>query len=530
MSYLDTLDPEALLDYKERAKAIYNGLNSNDNLQQAEALTNAALGLGLTLHHAGIIGKDGIFSGISDVIGDAKNVREAGENAMNSIKKLAGDKFDELTGGASEGDGMLATVGQTARNLLTGATGEGSGLLDTARGLLTGATGEGSGLLDTARQTAGNLLSGATGEGGGLASTARGLLSGAQGEAGGLASTARGLANEGQAFIGRSITSATGRAGNLADSVGEGGMRTVLASKVAQARQTATNLATQGEQELTGAQAQGTSLFSRVMARLRRPTINTQPETSGLELQDLSAFQPSDESNELISKVLSTGQLRGSELSELRSADPLQVSRILNGDVTELGQGMSEQLFDRLLLSRQKFVETGRTIGQQITDNNIYSHSAGDAINQARLSGELPSGNNNEPASGELVSGDEPTHTQTTLQEPSTSTDAHTLSEAQEGISNNIGTDADKPIVGEETLEQAGERTVGDVAGKVAGKVAGESALDELTADSVALDETPIGGLITVGLGIADLFENLFGLHHHVQAAPITQSGQQVGV
>ena len=57
--------------------------------------------------------------------------------------------------------------------------------------------------------------------------------------------------------------------------------------------------------------------------------------------------------------------------------------------------------------------------------------------------------------------------------------------------------------------------------------VAEDSELGELTAESTALDETPVGWLFTAGLGVATLFTELGSLF---ESHPVIQAGVQLGI
>ena len=369
-SYLQNINPEALLEYKDRIKELVNNA-PNGALQTAEGITNAALSLGITLHHSGIIGKGSMFS---DYLTNAKNLKETGQSAFDSVKSTLQNKISE---------------------------------------------------------------------------------------------------------------------------------------------------------QVNDFQEQGENLLNRVSSRLG----GEQPQESSFEYVFHNAaydpstlddeFVPSDSIRAASNPIDSTGQISASDMAELRSADPQQVANILNGDPTELGVGMSDRLFDLLSSSRQRLVDAGRTLAP--STDNIYSHSAGDAINQARLNGEL------QTTSNQPITRSTPPQTQNTLEQPGTASSQNTLN--QDGIQTNLGTQDDAAIQGQESLEQTGEQTLKGTAQDLAKKAAG-STLDELTADSTVLDETPIGDIITVGLGIASLFETIFGLghHEHQMAAPIVQSGQQVGI
>lgn len=381
MSYIDSLNPDGLEEYKARAKELLNNATGGV-LEKVEAVTNSALGAGLALHHAGILGKNGLFSDASKA---AKNVKQAGQDALNSAKQ-------KVQGIADEAGQKLQGVADEAGQRLGGMQGE-----------------------------AENLLS-----------------------------------------------------------------RVASRSQPAEA---------------------DSNMFEGAVFR------NAAYDPSSLDEETIPTEQSTGD-------IARTGNISSGDMAELRSADPQQVSRILNGDPTELGEGMSDRLFDRLLQTRQTLVKTGRTL--QTSTDNIYSHSAGDAINQARLNGELQGAERpSEPT--------EPAQTNTQLQEPGSTSNANDIGQA--GIKNNVGTEDDIATQGEEALEQGGEQTLKETAGTLAKTAAGDT-LDELTAGSTVLDETPVGDIITAGLGIASLFETIFGLvdSGRQKAAPVVQSGQQVGV
>lgn len=439
-SYIQELNPDTLIDYKERARELLGSFSNNDTVEQAQAVTNAALTLGITLRHAGLLKGPTLGSLFSDESASGiGSLKEAGKNALGSIKQLVQGNVDNLT---DQGTTLIATTRGQGEGLVNGLIGQARGLAGEGEGAVRGLIGQARGLV---------------GEGEGLVSQGRGLLTGLR----------------------------------------------------------------------EGAQ----NLVNRVSSRLGNNNFLNRPANAnddGMVFRN-AIFDPNAEDNFVASPELqafnnpitTTGQITSADMAELRSAVPDQVSRILNGDVTELGQGMSDRLFNLLTDSRERLVQTGRTIAQTATDN-IYSHSAGDAINQARLNGELQT----RPSEPATQASPEP-QTPTTLQEPGHASNANQL--AENSVRGNVGTQDDSAIAGEESLEQTGEQTLKSTATSLAKSAVGDT-LDELTAGSTILDETGIGDVLTIGLGIADLFETIFGLSKKSEPQPVIQSGQQVGV
>jgi len=105
--------------------------------------------------------------------------------------------------------------------------------------------------------------------------------------------------------------------------------------------------------------------------------------------------------------------------------------------------------------------------------------------------------------------------TQDSGEEQPTAEDA--IQEADTGIE---GATQDLETAGKAVLE-GGEQ----LAEKVGEKVAEKAVLTTLTGESTALDETPIGWLLTAGLGIASLFTGLGDVSQQIKAQAGFQSG-----
>jgi len=108
--------------------------------------------------------------------------------------------------------------------------------------------------------------------------------------------------------------------------------------------------------------------------------------------------------------------------------------------------------------------------------------------------------------------------TQDSGEEQPTAEDA--IQEADTGIE---GATQDLETAGKAVLE-GGEQLAEKVGGKIAEKAA-STVLTTLTGESTALDETPIGWLLTAGLGIASLFTGLGDVSQQIKAQAGFQSG-----